>query len=126
MRILLDTHILIWYIEGIPKLSPDKRLYLDEIDNEIVISIASLWEIAIKISSRKLELSKPLADFVVEINSTTTVILPIDERHVVEVSTLPFQHRDPFDRIIIAQARVDGLKVMTHDGTFADYGVDLL
>ena len=126
MRLVLDTHILIWLLEGDPQLSESKRNILSDPANEIFVSVASLWEIAIKFSIGKLALSKSLNDIVEEIDSSSSRFLTVGPQHAVAVSALPFHHRDPFDRIIIAQALVENISIITNDGVFADYGVSIL
>jgi PIN domain nuclease of toxin-antitoxin system len=126
MRILIDTHILIWHLEGDEQLSPDRRSLISNPTNSIFISIASFWEIAIKSSIGRLSLSRPIEEIYAEIDHSTSTILSIERNHTLEVSRLPFHHRDPFDRMIIAQAQVELLDVMTSDGVFADYGLNLV
>lgn len=126
MRLLIDTHILIWFLEGNKLLSKPRRQIIADPLNDVFISIASLWEIAIKISIGKLTLAKPLADVIKQIAIEDIEILPILPEHTLQVSTLPFHHRDPFDRIIIAQAQIDNLPVMTDDREFGNYGINLL
>lgn len=126
MRILIDTHILIWHLEGDEQLSPNRRSLITDPTNSIFISTASFWEIAIKSSLGKLSLSKSIEDIFVEIDQSTSSILSIEPNHALIVSKLPFHHRDPFDRMIIAQAQVELLDVMTSDVAFADYGLNLI
>jgi PIN domain nuclease of toxin-antitoxin system len=126
MRILIDTHILIWHLEGDEQLSPDRRSLITNPTNSIFISIVSYWEIAIKTSIGKLSLSRPIEEIFAEIDHSTSTILSIQPNHTLEVSELPFHHRDPFDRMLIAQAKVEFLDVMTSDGVFADYGLNLV
>ncbi len=90
------------------------------------VSIASLWELAIKISIGKLTLAKSLADVIKQIAAVDIEILQISPEHTLQVSTLPFHHRDPFDRMIIAQSQIENLAVMTDDDDFADYGIKIL
>ena len=127
MRLLLDTHILIWFLEGNRSLSQTRRRLIADAQNEIFVSIASLWEMAIKISLNKLTLARPLADVVKQIAAEDIEILSIAPEHILQVSTLPFHlHRDPFDRIIIAQSQIENLTVVTDDTDFAKYGIKLL
>ena len=126
MRLLIDTHILIWFLEGNKSLSKSRRQIIANPQNEIFVSIASLWEMAIKISLGKLTLAKSLADVIKQIGVEDIELLPISPEHTLQVSTLPFHHRDPFDRIIIAQSQIENLAVMTDDKDFADYGVKIL
>jgi PIN domain nuclease of toxin-antitoxin system len=126
MRLLIDTHILIWFLEGNKLLVKSRRQIIANPQNDIFVSIASLWEIAIKISLGKLTLAKPLADVVKQIAVENIEILPIAPEHTLQVSALPFHHRDPFDRIIIAQAQVENLPIMTADMEFAKYSIQIL
>ena len=126
MQLLMDTHILIWFLEGNNLLANSRRQIISDAQNEVFVSIASLWEMAIKISVGKLTLAKPLGDVIKQIIIENIDILPISPEHTLRVSTLPFHHRDPFDRIIIAQSKVGNLPIMTNDGEFINYGVQLL
>jgi PIN domain nuclease of toxin-antitoxin system len=104
MRLLIDTHILIWFLEGSKFLSKPRRRIIADPQNDIFVSITSLREIAIKISLGKLTLSQPLANVIKQIAVENIEILSIAPEHTLHVSALPFHHRDPFDRIIICQA----------------------
>lgn len=126
MRLLIDTHILIWFLEGNRSLSNSHQQIITDSQNEVLISIASLWEIAIKISIGKLTLSQPLEDVIKQVNAENIEILPISPEHTLQVSTMPFHHRDPFDRIIIAQCKVENLPIISNDTNFPTYGVKLL
>ena len=126
MRILIDTHILIWHLEDDSQLSLARSEIISDTDNSIFISIASLWEIAIKSSRGKLSLAKSIEDILAEINQSSSSILPIEPGHTIQVSKLPFHHRDPFDRMIIAQAMVENIQLMSADNGFSVYGMDLL
>lgn len=126
MRLILDTHILIWFLEGNRSLSNSRRQIISQTQDDIFVSIASLWETAIKVSLGKLTLSQSLADVVKQINSEDIEILPITPEHTLQVSILLFHHRDPFDRIIISQAQVENLTVMTNDTDFIKYGIQVL
>ena len=126
MRLLIDTHILIWFLEGSKLLSKSRRQIIATPQNDIFVSIASLWEIAIKISLGKLTLTSPLADVIKQIAVENIEILSIAPEHTLQVSVLPFYHRDPFDRIIIAQAQVENSPIMTADAEFTKYSVQIL
>lgn len=126
MQILLDTHILIWFLEGNNQLSVQRQKLLTDSQNEVFISIASLWELAIKISIGKIRLSKSLFQIIQQLAVEKIEILPILPPHVLLVETLPFHHRDPFDRIIIAQSQVEKFELMSDDNEFAKYGVNLI
>lgn len=126
MRILIDTHVLLWHLEGDEQLSPDRRSLITDPANVIFVSIASFWEVAIKSSLGKLSLSRSISEIFAEVDSSTTSLLAIEPSHTLQVYSLPFHHKDPFDRMIVAQALVDDLYLMSNDANFVDYGVDLL
>jgi len=127
MRLLLDTHTFLWFTLDDPLLSATARDLIANPDNEIEISPASYWEIAIKIGIGKYILSEPLEDFMErEVATNQFGILHIEPRHVAPLTSLPFHHRDPFDRLIIAQAMVEQIPVVSADATFDDYPVNRL
>jgi len=126
MRFLLDTHVLIWYLEGNSNLAPRQRELVVNSDNEVLVSIASLWEIAAKTSIGKLTISRSMTEILKQLATQSIEILSIEPAHVLQVAKLPLHHRDPFDRMIIAQSKVGFLPVLTHDRTFLDYGIKLL
>ncbi len=126
MRLLVDTHILLWFLEGNNLLSAAHRQIIAEPQNDVFVSVASLWETAIKISIGKLTLAVSLADVINQISAENIEILPVLPAHVLQVSILPFHHRDPFDRLIIAQAQIEKISVITEDKSFADYKVKIL
>ena len=126
MQLMIDTHILIWFLEGNNLLSKPHHQTIANSNNNVFVSIASLWEMAIKISIGKLTLAKPLADVIKQITTENIEILAISPEHTLQVSTLSFHHRDPFDRIIIAQSQVENLPIMTNDSEFENYAVKLL
>ena len=121
MQLLIDTHILIWFLEGNILLSKSNRQIITDSNNSIFLSIASLWELAIKISIGKITLNKPLTDVIKQIAVENIEILPISPEHTLQVSTLPFHHRDPFDRIIISQAIIENIDIVSADAIFDDY-----
>lgn len=123
MQLLIDTHILIWFLEGNNLLSKSRRQIIVNPNNDIFVSIASLWEMAVKISLGKLTLAKPLADVIKQVAIENIEILAISPEHTLQVSILPFHHRDPFDRIIIAQAQIENLPIMTDDSEFGGYKI---
>lgn len=127
MNLLLDTHALLWMAEGSPELSAQAGAQIASPANTKHVSVASFWEIAIKVSIGKLTLRRPLREMFATLRATGLVgILPIADAHAVKVSTLPLHHRDPFDRLLVAQALVDGLTVIGNDAAFDDYGVTRL
>ena len=124
MKLLLDTHAFIWFVENDANLPIKLKTQIEDTDNEIFISIVSLWEIAIKTSLGKLEMAIDLPTIINKIEENGFVILPIFPEHTVCVASLPFHHKDPFDRILIAQTIVEKLKIISKDGIFDSYGVD--
>ncbi len=124
MRILLDTHTLIWHREGDSRLSRTAGRIIADSGNQIVISIASLWEIAIKRSLGKLEITKSPGEILAVYQSGGAELLPISPEHVMAIESLPHRHRDPFDRMLIAQAKTENLAIITKDAVFSQYGVE--
>jgi PIN domain nuclease of toxin-antitoxin system len=123
MRILVDTQAFIWFVENDKQLPHKIRKELENTDNAIIISIASLWEMAIKISLDKLHISCDIEEMIDKIYHNGFELLPILPNHIIKLSTLKYFHRDPFDRIIIAQCLGEDLPVVTSDEIFKDYGV---
>lgn len=125
MRFLLDTHTFLWLVEGDSvQLSERVQQLLQDEETIAILSIASLWELAIKSSIGKLTLSLPFAEYVQRyILDAETEILPILPAHTVGVSHLSFHHRDPFDRVLIAQSLVENIPIISRDGVFDDYAV---
>lgn len=124
MRLLLDTHSFLWYVLDDPRLSPTARQVIDDESSEILISPASFWEIAIKISLGKYSLTVPYATFWNSgIEGNGFRILPIDVRHTAALIDLPYHHRDPFDRLIIAQAMVENIPVLSGDTPLDAYPI---
>ena len=125
MKYLLDTHTLLWFLSGDEKLSGRARLLIDDPSNEKFLSIASLWEIAIKTGLGKLDLDKPFEQMFPErLDFNRIRILDITVNSLVKLTTLPFHHRDPFDHLIIAQGLVEGFPIISVDATFDAYGID--
>jgi PIN domain nuclease of toxin-antitoxin system len=124
MTYLLDTHILLWFSSGDPRLSRKVKSILLNESNSILLSAASIWEMAIKISLDKLVISMPLKDFLREhVQGNNINILDIAINQVLQLESLPYYHRDPFDRLIIAQAIVEDLPVITADPHFKKYPI---
>lgn len=127
MRILLDTHSLLWFVGGDERLSSQARSLIKDLDNEVLISFASLWEIVIKTGLGKLNLGAPFESFVEEHVLLNDIgILGIGLPHLDELNRLPQHHKDPFDRLILAQALAEDLPLVANDGKFAPYNVRLL
>ncbi len=123
MRYLLDTHAYLWMVEGDPNLSRPVAGLLADSANELVLSAASLWEIAIKLSIGKLRLTNSLATLLNELDRQAIEVLPIRPADLLILENLPFHHNDPFDRLIIAQALHDQIPILSKDGQFQVYGV---
>lgn len=124
MRVLLDTHSLLWFLAGDERLSERAREMVEDGQNEVLTSIASLWEAAIKHSLGKLDLGRPFAELIPDqLEANSISVLSIEVPHVVRLIALPFHHRDPFDRLIIAQSLVEDLPLIGLDSDFDLYGV---
>lgn len=115
MVLLLDTHSLIWFLNGDEKLSDKAKDLIEDPANSKLVSIASVWEIAIKISLNKFKFSKGFKHFLDMVEDNGFEILPITFEHIIELSSLGFIHRDPFDRLLIAQCIADKLTILTKD-----------
>jgi PIN domain nuclease of toxin-antitoxin system len=123
MKVLLDTHVLIWFFSGNNKLSKKYTKIIESPENIKFVSIATLWEIAIKISLNKLKLPLDLKSFMQLVDENGFIILSIELEHIIEIANLEFFHRDPFDRILIAQSKVNKLTFLTNDEDIVKYGV---
>ena len=127
MKLLLDTHAFLWFIMGSPDLSAAARSLIEDPANGKFVSAASLWEIAIKLSVGKLTLSAPFDVLIPQqLSLNGFELLNIGVEHTAMVATLPFHHRDPFDRLLIAQAAVERMAVVSIDATFDAYSVTRL
>lgn len=127
MRVLLDTHVFLWWIEDNAALTSRARKTVGDPANECLVSLASCWEMAIKASLGKLQLPGVMERFIPEqlaINAFRQ--LEIEFRHVARLASLPFHHRDPFDRMLVAQALEEGLPIVSADRVFRRYGVERL
>ena len=124
MRVLVDTHVFLWWVEGDRALSAKARNALADPGNECLLSLASVWELAIKISLGKLRLALPVRRYVAEqVAANGFRLLDIGLAHIGRVETLAMHHRDPFDRLLVAQALEEKLPVATADLVFRKYGV---
>ena len=124
MRVLVDTHVFLWWAEGDRRLPAKARAALRDPDNECLFSLASVWEIAIKAGLGKLRLAVPVQRYVVEqIAANGFKLLEIRLPHLGRLASLAKHHRDPFDRLLVAQALEDQLAVITADKLFTKYGV---
>ncbi len=123
MRLLLDTHALLWSLGSPAELATPARKSIEEGQNDVLVSAASIWEIAIKRAKGRLRAPDDLEAALV---ATGIVALPITVGHALTAGALPAHHADPFDRMIVAQAMLEGLTVVTRDRRFEAYGVPTL
>jgi PIN domain nuclease of toxin-antitoxin system len=124
MRLLLDTHTFLWWINNDPLLSDSARDAITNERNECFLSLASCWELAIKASIGKLRLTKSVERFIPEeLTANDFQLLSIDFRHIAKVETLPFHHRDPFDRLLVAQVLTEKMSIISADTVLSEYGI---
>jgi len=121
VRLLLDTHVLLWWFADDRKLSKDARTMIANADHQVLVSAASVWEVAIKAALKRIEIE--LDDLEDAIRKSGFEPLSIAVQHAVRVGRLPDIHRDPFDRMLVAQASVEELRLVTHDRVFERYGL---
>ena len=127
MRVLLDTHTFLWYVWDAPELSDRAIEIIEDPENEKLVSLVSVWEMAIKVSLGKLQLNRPFGELQAElIDANGFTLMPIEYRHTVLVSALPFHHKDPFDRLLIAQSLSEDVPLIGTDAAFDAYGVKRL
>ena len=127
MRALLDTHTFLWWVTGDPQLSPQARQVIADGDNDIYFSAGSGWEIAIKARLGRLSVPTDLEQFItVQLTANAFLALPVSLEHALRVYTLPAYHNDPFDRLLVAQAQVDGLSLLSRDQNIARYPVEVI
>jgi PIN domain nuclease of toxin-antitoxin system len=127
VNLLLDTHTFLWFIAGSEKLTAAARELIEESANQPFLSAASLWEMAIKLSLGRLHLGRPFEDLIPEqIRLNGIQLLGIELEHVTPVTTLPFHHRDPFDRLIVAQAMAEQMPIVSADPAFDAYPIERL
>lgn len=124
MNIILDSHAFLWFIGNDPKLSSNARIAIEDSSNRKAVSIASLWEITIKVSIGKLKLAEPVVPFLdreLQTNKFSTLEIAFD--HLEILSSLPFHHRDPFDRLIVSQAEASSMSIVSIDESLDAYGI---
>ena len=124
MRILIDTQAFIWFVENDKQIPVKMKKYLENPENTIIVSIASLWEMTIKMSLGKLFLSCDIKEMTEKIYNNGFEILPILPEHIIKLSTLIYLHRDPFDRIIISQGLTENMPIVSSDKIFDNYGIN--
>ena len=127
MRILVDTQCWLWMAASPEKLSADARSLVETMEHELFFSAASAWEIAIKHAIGKLPLPEPPVRYVpTRLEALRTIPLPIEHSHALRVAALPPHHRDPFDRLLVAQAQLEDLQILTADSVFESYDVSVI
>lgn len=127
MKVLLDTHAFLWFILNDPRLSPTALAIIADPANDVDISPATYWEIAIKIRIGKYALPGDYETFLVaQLQTNAMGILPIEIRHTKLLTTLPLHHKDPFDRLLVAQALAEGVPIVSADVALDPYGVTRL
>jgi PIN domain nuclease of toxin-antitoxin system len=127
VRVLLDTHVFLWWNEDNPQLSKKARRIMADPANTLVLSAASAWEIAIKVQLGKLRLPGGAASYVQDRAAHDHMdVLPIRLEHAAALQSLPLLHRDPFDRMLVAQSRIERLSILTGDPAIRNYAVDAI
>ena len=125
MRLLLDTHAFLWWVDGTHPLGRRAKTAIADPTAEVFLSIASAWELAIKVSLGKLRLPKPVDRFLPEqLSINGFSMLEASLRHVSRVADMPFHHRDPFDRVLIAQSLIEEMPIVSNERVFEAYGVN--
>jgi PIN domain nuclease of toxin-antitoxin system len=124
VRLLLDTHAFLWFLAGHRALSRKARTAIESERNQKYLSVVSVWEMEIKHSLGKLRLGLPLRDAITSgADECGLILLSVNPDHALAVADLPLLHDDPFDRLLIAQARVDALRLVSRDAAFDGYGI---
>lgn len=124
MRVLLDTQALLYWVMGLDALSPRALTLIEDRTNRLLFSIAGAWELSIKVSIGRLNLGRSVGDFLALIRYEYDIeLLAVTPDHVSRVATLPLHHRDPFDRMFVAQCMVEQLPILSSDGAFDAYAV---
>ena len=127
MRLLLDTHVFIWWADQQESLSATALSALNDEANELILSVASVWEMQIKVQLGKLKLSLPIEELIeTQVETNDLGILPVALPHVLALDALPFHHKDPFDRLLIAQSIYEDVTLVSVDPEFPAYSVKLL
>ena len=126
MDILLDTHAIIWFFEGDNRLSKTAIDIIYNLENTIYVSIASVWEVAIKLSTGKLKFNGGIENFIETVCKNEFDLLAISPDHIKAIAELPFVHRDPFDRMLVTQAMVENITIVTVDENISKYDVSAI
>jgi PIN domain nuclease of toxin-antitoxin system len=124
VRVLLDTHVLLWFVSDLDKIQAGARELIEDGANDVFVSVVSAWEIAIKQSLGKLDLPEPAEAWVPRVLKASGLeVLDIDLRSALRTRALPYHHRDPFDRLLVAQSLEHGLAFCSRDTHFEEYGI---
>ena len=127
MNLLLDTHALLWFLDDDPQLVPAAKTLIENPENRKLVSVATCWEISIKVGLKKLDLDEPATTFLPrELARNKFDLLAIELAHATFVETLPPHHKDPFDRLLAAQALIEKMPIVSVDAVLDQYGVDRL
>lgn len=126
MKYLIDTHILLWFLDGNDKLPPHIRQIIVDEKSMIYVSVVSLWESAIKMNIGKLPFNGGFPHLLSLVRDGGMVVLPIKEEYMKNLFALPFHHRDPFDRLLVAAAKTEGMIIVTADADIHKYDVPCL
>lgn len=126
MRLLLDSHAFLWWSDTVEKLSPRALAACESVENTLYLSIASIWELQLKINLGKLQLNGTLADIVAKQRGQGLQLLDITPEHIYATAALPMFHADPFDRLLIAQVWMENMTLITADQKLSQYPVNIL
>lgn len=127
MKLLLDTHAFIWWANEPEKLSQKALIACKDDSNSLILSVISVWEMQIKTQLGKLKISRPVEQLIeTQQQGNGLQVLPVELAHVLGLSSLPSHHKDPFDRLLIAQTKVEGATLVSADAIFSSYGVNVL
>jgi PIN domain nuclease of toxin-antitoxin system len=126
VNLLVDTHALIWFVSGDRRIGRAARTAMEADGARLHLSAACIWEMAIKSSVKRLALPQPLSRYVADRLAEGYLVLNLDALHAAAVEDLPWHHRDPFDRLLVAQARTERMPLVTRDRIFRKYGVDVI
>ena len=127
MRVLVDTHVFLWWLQDSPRLSQRARAVMQKGDTQLLWSTVSSWEVAVKLGRRRLRLPSTAAFYLPErLAEQGLECLPVENAHALRVADLPPHHRDPFDRLLIAQAQIEEVPILSDDQQLLPYGVQLI
>jgi PIN domain nuclease of toxin-antitoxin system len=127
MRILLDSHALLWFVEDDPQMPESIKQIIENDENEKYLSIATIWELSIKYGLGKLQLSQPVKTYIpLAMKRNGLILLRISARHALRVSELPHHHKDPFDRLLVAQSLLESMPLVSADAILDAYGISRL